>query len=136
MDSGQTTNSIAEAPTGLLDMDRGGSPNNSFNSLQNEFISMSAKDNNSVMGGFLHGADTAVADGLQSTDDAIAKAIGGDRAMPVSIAEPTPKDNSGLISKEGQKEFLNIPNPADDIYNSASAKDSFDRLFRSKETAA
>jgi hypothetical protein len=131
--SGQTPNSIAEAPKGLLDMDRGGSQNTSFNVLQDEFTSMAAKDKNGVMGGFLAETDTAVAEGLHETDEAVAN-LGGAHAMPVTIAKATSSETSGLISKEGQKQFLIIPNPADDIYNSVAAKDSFDRLFGNKKT--
>ncbi len=118
MSTGQVTNSIDTAPTGMLDMQAGGSANAAFSSLQNEFISH-AINRNSVTGGFLAGMDDTVAAGLHEIDDGEAKVVGGDKTIPVISASQTAENvsSTALFTKEGSKQFLNFPN----IYNNQSA---------------
>ncbi len=133
MGSGQVTNSIAEAPTNLLDMKSGAAPDAGATSAFNLLQAESLRDRNSFMGGMLAEADDTVAEGLYETDDAIAKTIGGDKAMPVTMADQSPKETADLVDRENGKEFLNIPNiyQTADTYSS-NAKAAADRLFDQK----
>jgi hypothetical protein len=113
MANGQATNSIAEAPTGMLDMSSGGSASPAADIFRNEYVSN--MDRNSVLGGALAEADDGIASGFQQMDYAEAKLIGGDKTMPVVSASHSADEasGSGLISKETTKdgtakEFLNI----------------------------
>jgi len=132
MSIGQNINSASEAPANLLDMKGGGTPDVVSNPLQNQYIS--SIDRNSTLGGLLSETDDAVAEGLHETDDGIA-AFGGSKALPVTMTSHSAAENTGLISRENGKEYLNFP-PTQDIYNTAAAKEVFNRLFDAKKTNA
>jgi hypothetical protein len=133
MSNGQVTNSISEAPANLFDLSGGGTPD--INPLQAEFASGAAmKDRNSVMGGLLIGADQFADDVSYETYEGLANVFN----------DHTIFKNEPLIDKDG---FLNIPNPADDIfktsvlmastqdrtYHTQAAEDAFNRLFDPKK---
>ena len=136
MSSGQNINSIAEAPVGVLDGKAGGNTAEANNPLLAEFTSGAVhhnKESAGALGGLLAETDYGVEQLSHEADEGIANVMG----------DHTVYNGPELLSQEGSKQFLNVPNPADDIYRTALAnkafnknssfdQESFDRLFDAK----
>ncbi len=116
MSIGQATNSITEAPQGMLDMKAGPSADakSAHLSLQEQFLcdaeeTMANVFNNHTQ---FNGSTKPTTTGFQSSDNLM---------------------NHALLVQQGSKKYLNVPNPAEDIYNTPAANKAFAQLFDPKK---